>query len=47
MVTGGQVVSLEFKYVGLGGLRDIPGCAAQVRRHAECHAEAIVVGIRN
>ena len=43
VVTGKQVVSLEFKYVGPGGLRDIEGCAAQMRRHAACHAEAILV----
>lgn len=43
VVAGRHVVSLEFKYVGPGGLRDIQGCAAQMRRHAECHAEAILV----
>ena len=29
--------------VGPGGLRDVRGCAAQLRRHAECHAEAILI----
>jgi hypothetical protein len=43
VVTGRRVVSLEFKYVGVGGLRDMQGCAAQVRRHAECHAQAILI----
>ena len=43
VVTRKGVISLEFKYIGLGGLRDIQACAAQVRRHAECHAEAILV----
>jgi hypothetical protein len=43
VVAGRHVVSLEFKYVGPGGLRDVQGCAAQVRRHAECHAQAILI----
>lgn len=43
VIAGKQVVSVEFKYVGPRGLRDIQGCAAQVRRHAECHAEAILI----
>jgi hypothetical protein len=42
-MTGERVVSVEFKYIGPGGLRDIEACAAQVRRHAESHAEAILV----
>jgi hypothetical protein len=43
VVASGQVVSLEFKYVDPRGIRDINGCAAQVRRHAECHSQAILV----
>jgi hypothetical protein len=43
VVTGGRVVSIEFKYVGGGGLRDVQACAAQVRRHAAHHTEAILV----
>jgi len=43
VVTGEGVVSVEFKYIGPTGLRDIEACAAQVRRHAESHAEAILV----
>jgi hypothetical protein len=43
VLAGRHVVSVEFKYLGPGGLRDIQGCAAQVRRHAECHGEPILV----
>ena len=43
VVAGRHVVSVEFKYVGPGGLRDIQGCAAQMRRYAECHAVTILV----
>jgi hypothetical protein len=37
------VVSIEFKYVGVAGVRDVAACAAQLGRHAEHHAEAILV----
>ena len=38
-----KVVSVEFKYVGVTGLRDVGGCAAQLGLHAAHHAEAISV----
>jgi hypothetical protein len=43
IVAADGVVSVEFKYVGVAGLRDVGGCAAQLGRHAGHHAEAILV----
>jgi hypothetical protein len=43
VVANGQIVSVEFKYVGSAGLRDVRECAAQLRRHAAQHAEAVLV----
>lgn len=38
-----EVVSVEFKYVGVTGLGDVAGCAVQLGLHAAHHAEAISV----
>lgn len=43
VVANGQVVSVEFKYVGSTGLGDRSACASQLRRHAAVHAQAILV----
>jgi len=43
IVAGSKIVSLEFKYIGVEGLRDAAACAAQVRRHADNHALAFLV----
>lgn len=43
VVAAERVVSVEFKYVGVAGLRDVGGCAAQLGRHATHHAEAVLV----
>src|SRR5439155_19352496 len=43
IVARSKIVSLEFKYVGVQGLRDAASCAAQVRRHAANHALAFLV----
>jgi hypothetical protein len=42
LVTREEVVSVEFKYVGRHGLRDVPACAAQMRRYVEKHAATLL-----
>jgi hypothetical protein len=39
----GQIVSVEFKYVGLHGLRDAKAVAGQMRRFVENHAATLLV----
>jgi hypothetical protein len=43
VVARDKIVSFEFKYIGVQGLRDAAGCATQVRRHAATHALAFLV----
>lgn len=43
IVAAGGIVSVEFKYVGVQGLRDVRNCGAQLGRHAAHHAEAILL----
>lgn len=43
IVARSRIVSIEFKYVGVQGLRDATACAAQVHRHAANHALAFLV----
>jgi len=42
LVTSDKVVSVEFKYVGQHGLRDVPACAGQMRRYVEKHAATLL-----
>lgn len=39
----GGILSLEFKYVGPNGLRDVSGCDRQMSRYIENHAAALLV----
>ena len=41
LVTRGEVMSVEFKYVGRHGIRDAPACAAQMRRYVDKHAATL------
>lgn len=42
LVTRDEVVSVEFKYVGRQGVRDVRGCAAQMRRYVDKHAATLL-----
>jgi hypothetical protein len=42
LVTRDEVVSVEFKYVGQHGVRDVPACAAQMRRYVDKHAATLL-----
>jgi hypothetical protein len=43
LVAQRKVVSVEFKYVGPHGVRDVSACAAQMRRYVEKHAATLLV----
>jgi hypothetical protein len=40
VIAAGQIVSLEYKYVGREGLKNPEGCAAQMRPCLDAHAAA-------
>jgi hypothetical protein len=43
VIAAGQIVSLEYKYVGAEGLKNPKGCAAQMRPYLHAHAAARLI----